>query len=188
MPQSSRSACRGPGSKASPGPHDRSRSARAAHSRTKFRRGRRAWSPPPNDARRPRHRNPRQTQLSSEARKNQACFSNSLITPVSRSTVSVSALCSDTVRDSRSPFRVHLDPVGEQPNVVEIARSLLGILRQLGLGSDVAGGAVGAAAQRDRTLGDRVVVVGESDRKRLEQRVQRREVQTLDVPVRDLDL
>jgi hypothetical protein len=43
-------------------------------------------------------------------------------------------------------------------------------------------------AQRHGALGDAVIVVGQADRKRFEQRVKRRELRALDVPVRDLDL
>ena len=52
----------------------------------------------------------------------------------------------------------------------------------------MARGAVGPGAQRHGALGDRVVVRGQADREGLEQRMQRRELRALDVPVRDLDL
>jgi hypothetical protein len=72
--------------------------------------------------------------------------------------------------------------------VRDIARHFLRILRQVGASGHVAHRAVGARTECHRAFGDAVVVIGQADRERFEQRMERRELRALDVPVRDLDL
>src|SRR6266571_1916702 len=85
-------------------------------------------------------------------------------------------------------LQVGLDAVGQEPDVFQVAAGLRLVFRQArGLGR-VADGAVDVGAQGDRPLRDLVVVVGQAHREGLEQRMQRREVRALDVPVGDLDL
>ena len=87
--------------------------------------------------------------------------------------VGVAVLFRDRARLAQAR-QVGLDALGEQLDVLEIARRLLRVLGQPRGLRDVAGGAVRLGAERDRALGEGVVVVGEADREGLEQRVQRR--------------
>ena len=74
--------------------------------------------------------------------------------------------------------QVLLDALGQQLDVLEVARRFLRVLGNFRACCDVARGAVGLGAQRDGALGDAVVVRREADGEGLEQRVQRGEVRS----------